>query len=210
MLHHNLSFISRFYETASEPLLDAIRKIEIHKEPYDRFAPQAEPPPLLQEWLDNEESANLLTKQCLCLVQQSFKEFLDGFIERNNQYGLGNIKRKSPLKYDGENWFEAYKRFFFEECHINWANSPVDLELIEEISLIRNDIHPGTFSQIENFSRFPISVFVDEWEQFESRKRANSAKPCPIMITRANLFVAILAIGDFCAYLDGEWQKQPI
>src|SRR5438128_10052315 len=88
LLQDKLAFIKRFYKSAAAPFEEDLRKIESHEPPYDRFDPEDGDPPYLSEWLDNKDSLNLLGKACLCLVQNAFKKYLEGFIERSAREGL--------------------------------------------------------------------------------------------------------------------------
>jgi hypothetical protein len=199
-----LNFIRRFYDIASEPFVTTIGKIERHEEPYHQFDVEEEEPPFLVEWLDADESLNILGKSCLCLVQNAFRNYLDGFVEHYT-YGPSNeVVGKSPANVKG-NWFENYRKFFLRTYGIDWAKSPIDIHFLEEINFVRNDIqHGGMFYSLEHrqnpeyFKRFPESIFTEEWV---------TGPPGRVVVSKNNLFIAIQAIEDFCSYLEGEWEK---
>jgi hypothetical protein len=204
-LHDKLNFIRRFYDIASEPFVITMRKIENHEEPYDQFDMVDEEPPFIVEWLDADESLNILGKSCLCLLQNAFKNYLDGFVE-NYTYSLPKeAVGKTPSNMKGKNWFERYRNYFLQVYGIDWTKSSIDILFLEEINFVRNDIqHGGVFYSLEHrqnaeyFKRFPASIFAEEWV---------TGGPGRVVVSKDNLFIAIQAIEDFCSYLEGEWER---
>ena len=216
LLEGKLNFVLKFYETASEPFHVVMRKIELHEKPYDDFDPEHGEPPFLSEWLYNSEAVNLLGKACLCLVQQAFKDYLDGFIDRSYGYGLIEKPNKNS-KMKGKSWFEKYRNFFQEVYFIDWGKATVDVSFIEDINLVRNAIqHNGTVYDLshqqteDHFRRFPNSPFVNELDKLLFESEPEVGAPYRITVTLDNLSEAIQSIYDFCCFLDAEWQKRPI
>jgi hypothetical protein len=204
-----LNFIRRFYEITSDAFVDTKRKIEQHEEPFHHFNIDDEEPPFLAEWLDADESLNILGKSCLCLLQNAFFNYLRGFIDSyapvNAVVTLNTV--------GGDSAFEKHRRVFLQAYNIDWAASPVDVHFLEEINFARNDIqHGGTFYDMEHrqnpqyFNRFPASIFADQWERELFANDGGMRQP-RITVTRDSLFAAIEAIEDFCSYLDAEWWK---
>src|SRR6185369_2569057 len=113
-LRDKLNFIRRFYDIASEPFVITMHKIEEHEEPYDQYAMEDEEPPFLVEWLDADESLNILGKSCLCLLQNAFKNYLDGFVENYTYCLPKEVAGKSPSNTKGKNWFERYRNYFLQ------------------------------------------------------------------------------------------------
>jgi len=216
-LQDKLEFIGRFYDTAAEPSETDLKKIEEHEEPYDTFGDiEDDEPPFLSQWLDDTESLNLLGKACLCLVQSAFRSYLDGFIIRSGQEELLGPNRTVNVgkAIKGGNSFEKYQRTFLEFFGIDWQASP-SLPLVEEVNLARNRIeHGGTFYDLSHkqdpvyFSRFPESVFADEFEKAYFGGDDGFQEPRRISVTRENLHIAIEGIKSFCDYLEREWQKR--
>jgi hypothetical protein len=200
-----LDFIRCFYSIASEPFVTTMYKIEKHEEPYHQFNTEEEEPPFLVEWLDADESLNILGKSCLCLLQNAFKNYLDGFVE-NYTYGLSKeVMGRSPSNSKGKNWFEKYRNYFLHVYGIDWTKSSVDILFLEEVNFVRNDIqHGGMFYSLEHrqnaeyFKRFPASIFAEEWV---------TGGPGRVVVSKDNLFIAIQAIEDFCSYLEREWER---
>lgn len=200
-----LKFIQWFYERASEPFRTAKRQIEhregaFHEDP-PGFDPENGEPPYIEEWVESDTALNVLGQSCLCLIQTSFRDFLDAFIDRSG---------RQPPSIKG-NWFKKYAKFFKATYGIDWNKAPVDLTLIEDVSLTRNSIqhseHPGRFyavarkQTIEHRRRYPESIFADEMERtlFPAHM---SKEPYKIRVTQESLYSALDAIEKFCSYLE--------
>jgi hypothetical protein len=203
-----LEFIRRFYEITSEPFVETKRKIDQHEEPFSNFDVEDGEPPFLLEWEEADQSLNVLGKSCLCLLQNSFTNYLKAFIQH-----YAPVDENVTLENVGSNGLERYRRVFWGRFNIDWVTSPVDVDALEEINLARNDIqHGGTFYNLEHrqddkyFDRFPDSIFADEFER-GLVPAAGAAQPYRITVSKANLLAAIKSVEDFCAYLDNEWWK---
>jgi len=204
-----LDFIRWFYETASAPFAETIRKIEMHEEPYSQSSVEDEEPRFLLEHEEATDALNILGKSCICLLQNSFRNYLTGFVENYAYRTSGDETGRSTLNKG--NWFKNHKEFFLRMYGIDWDNSPVDTSLLEEIAFVRNDVqHGGTFYSLEHhqnaeyFNRFPSSIFADEWER-EFLVYSDERRSVRITITKDNLLSAIQVIEDFCSYLDADW-----
>ncbi len=123
LLQDKLDFIKPFYSSAAEPFEIDLQKIESHEPPYDRFDPEDGEPPYLSQCLDDYESLNLLGKACLCLVQNAFRKYLDGFIERSSREGLLHEGSRIDLGPVRGNWFKAFQTIFRKHFGINWQAS---------------------------------------------------------------------------------------
>ncbi len=191
-LRDKLGFIQRLYDSASEPFITRMRKIDDHESPfYNGYCadPQNGEPPFLEEWIEASESADILGNCCLCLVQSALKQFLEAFLQETGQ--------KPPT---GGDWFNRYRTFFKETYGIEWEKGPVKMEVLEDLNLARNDIqHEGSLMvkhmiQSRNSAeRFPESIFA---EAFVVRNK--------IAVNRESLAAAIQGVEGFCEYLQRE------
>jgi hypothetical protein len=201
-LQDKLRFIERFYRTASEPFLAKMRKIEAEEAPYESppFDPDRDSnlePPFQAEWEEAYDAINLMGQLSFCLVQSSFREYLDGFIR---------LSRHSFPGGKGT-WFERYKSFFLEAYEIDWETAPVTPAALEEINLTRNDIqHPEGESGLErrmsrtHRSKFPDGIFADQVELTKYRPY-DELRP-HIFITEENLHEAVRRVESFCDFLE--------
>lgn len=202
-LRDKLRFIERFYESASEPFREIKRKIEASEEPFvpPPFDPETASdfdPPFLEEWQEAEESLNLIGQAALNLVQASFRDYLAWYLKLD----------RVELSAKGAHWLERYKNQFLETYGIDWSESPVSVDELEEVNLARNDVeHNGepfgmSRSQSKGHrARFPLGVFVHEID----RQIAASSEHewlGRIQITQENLGQAIRRIETFCEFLN--------
>ena len=191
-----LRFIQNFYDSASQPFVTKMRQIDHHEPPFDvddNADPESDEPPFLAEWIAASESAEMLGNFGLCLVQSALKQFLEAFLQETG----------GTLPAGRGSWFERYQTFFRDEYGIEWEAGPVNLEILEDLSLARNDIQHGgtlttrtTIQNPEYARRFPNSMFT---ESFIVRPR--------IAVDRTSLTAAIQAVQTFCAYLEHERRR---
>ena len=190
-LQDRLRFIEMFYDSASEPFTTKMRKITDEEPPFDVYNNvdhENDDPPFIEDWIEAIEAAELLGNLSLCLVQSSLKQFLELFVQE-----MGG----APPTGKGT-WLERHQQFFLNEYGIDWSKGPIKVEVLEDLSLARNDIqHGGTLmtkATIQNRDyarRFPDSLFT---EPFVPGPR--------IVVTRESLTAAIQAVESFCAYLE--------
>lgn len=199
-----LQFIRDFYKKAAKPFKTTKRQIEKRTGPFRHYPPGFDPedaePPYIEEWVEADADLNILGQSCLCLIQISFKDFLDVLAK-----GRGNAKPNTK-----GNWFKKYKNFFQEHYGIDWDGAHVDLALLEDICLTRNSIqhsqHHRRFYSLDRTqtadhrARFPDSIFADgiDKQLFPS---ARTDEPYRIKVTEESLYAALETIEKFCAYL---------
>jgi len=205
MFKRKLRFIEWFYDEAAKPFVTMKRHIEkrqgrFREDPPD-FDPEYGEPAYLPEWFEADQALNILGQSCLCLVQTSFRDFLDGFVQRSRA-PKPNLKGK---------WFEKYQQFFRSHYGIDWTATPVDLKLVEDISLTRNSIqHTEDFGRFrdldrkqtrEHKERFPTSIFTDDIDR-TMLPGLVGREGFTIKITRENLVAAIEAVEKLCTYIE--------
>lgn len=101
-IRDKLRFIERFYLSASGPFRDTKRKIATHEEPF--VPPSFDPdtatdfePPFLEEWLEADESLNLVGQAALNLAQAAFRDYLNWFLKLNGV----NLQRAGAIGLSG-------------------------------------------------------------------------------------------------------------
>jgi len=199
MLEDKLRFIEAFYNTAAKPFEKVIQQIENRTGRYRNDPPNFDPewgePAYLEELMDAHTSLNLLGQSCLCILQNAFRDFLDGCVVHTRV-------QKPNLK---GNWFKKYKVFFKQRYKIDWDEAPVNHELLEDVSLTRNSIQhtDGHVSWTLNrkqtkdhFSRFPNSKFVSKMD-----KHLTPSLPGNVTVKKEVFFEALKTVREFCSYL---------
>jgi hypothetical protein len=113
-----------------------------------------------------------------------------------------------PAKLRGESWFQAFQRFFLDEYGIDWTRTGVDIGLLEQVNLARNDIqHEGRsydLARLQNkrhAERFPESIFASQLDRAIFREMSRN-EPCRIDVTRESLVKSLEVIESFCSRID--------
>lgn len=203
-LREKLRFIESMYGKSTANFVETKRKIENSEAEFDYSGWDPESydgePPFLTEWQEADEALNLLGQASVSLVQSALKEYLDGclFVTRSGK----------PQRKGKESWFDAYQRFFIEQLGVDWTQSPVQLSLIEEINLARNDAqHTGRefgmtrYQDARHQERFPKGLFADATFA-EMVEHAPLMGPVPLRVTADSLKEAIMRVLDFCRFVD--------
>lgn len=191
-----IDFIRQFYDGATASFSERISRIKCRQTPYDRdpkgFNPEDGEPPFLEEALEALESVELIGNMCLGLVEMALKQFLESFLKE--------IGRALPPTEKGENkdgWLGRYRRFFADFA-IDWQDSGVDVTVIEQIVLTRNDLqHAGCLTYIStepskhHLTKYPDAAFV--------KGRGFFSK---ISVTKEALLTAIDSVDRLCNWLE--------
>lgn len=214
LLEDKLRFLWWFYEKAAEPFTEMLRKIEAGEEPYvDRRDPEwADEPAFIEEHGRAHDALDVLGHSCLSMLQSFVKEYLEGYVKRLGADPTAVQKR-------GNGWFEHYRLYFKGELGVDWICSPVDLRIIEQINIARNDIQHGgeayTLAKRQNqehHKRFPDGIFANESDKRLNEKVANVAGleppydatwPARIEVSKEKLITALEAVHQFCAFVEG-------
>jgi hypothetical protein len=72
-LRQRLEFISQLYKLASSPYVERKRQIEAGEEPFAPYYDESGEPPYLEEWLEAEESVQVLGRSCISMENASLK-----------------------------------------------------------------------------------------------------------------------------------------
>jgi len=135
-LTRKLNFIRKFYTESTAPFIATIQKIDDHEAPFDVYDgdPECAEEPFLDEWFDAYYSIETLGSCCLCLVHDTLKQFLEEFVT--------STERKLPAGKGS--WVLRYRAFFLSEYKIDWKTAPLDMSIMEQIALARNQLqHSG-------------------------------------------------------------------
>jgi hypothetical protein len=207
-LRRRLSFVANLYDTATAPFETTKGKIEAGEPPFvdqrdlERF--DVSEPPFLEEFLEANESAEVIGHWCLCMVQASLKAFLEEYVENmERDYGraLGDLRAKLSAK-KAKSWFERYRLLFGEELDIDWHKGPVPMTDLEQINLTRDDLIHNVdmattyvYQTEKHAEHYPKSLFTDEvW-----MKMGLGGK---IVIKKDQLTKAVALVENFCAWLE--------
>src|SRR4051812_38441845 len=200
-------FIRRHYETASEPFREIKRKIEAGEAPFVQDPEGREDePPFLKEWQQAERSLEVLGRRCVSMLSDSLKLYFQTWeSELRIQWQGGEKKR-----YFKKGFVQGYRRRFGDLLKGTWEDCPVDFDLLEQVTLVRNkEQHPDRITTMRvkhdydtrTRSRFPSLFFLSEDERmlFSTSDIPINFQPT-VQVSREQLFAAleqVEALGDW-------------
>lgn len=207
-LNRRIAFIRQIYVTASEAYIERKRKIEAGVEPFIPPYSEDGEPPFLEEWLEADESLQVIGHMCVSMLSSSFHLY---FKTWERQLG---IPVDNSFKADfRKGWFNGYKAYFYRHFNVSFEKSPCDLKLLEELVLARNrvqhaesiTIQSSQYSQ-EDLKKIPRPFFIDEhnseWLSEIGEEEQNWLFPPPIHVTQKKLKAVISEVVHFAEWLE--------
>jgi hypothetical protein len=215
-------FIRQFYESAAFPFEERKRKIEMGEPPFDPPYAEESDPPFLQEWIEADQSLDVLGQLCISLLSASIRLYLEEWLHNFLRYyyrgELSRIKNVDDYKavFKKYGWFSGYKIYFSEQLHLNWDKCPSNLALLEEVVLARNRAHHpedittfGTRYSEHDIKKLGKFFFVDERE-IESLADINDDTKLwllspRIKVSKEKLYAAIREVEAFSTWLEKQF-----
>jgi hypothetical protein len=212
-LKDRIIFIKQFYEAASPPFTEKKRKIEAEEEPFVPPYSEDGEPPFLNEWIEADESLQVLGYACISMLAASFHLYLKTW-ESELRVPVGNFFKADFKK----GWFNGYKVYFLTRFGIDFMKAPVELSMLEEIVLARNRIQhsddlmtPRTSYSPADIKNLPQVFFVNEAESSLLSNVEESERswlfPPYVHITEDKLRSATIEVEKFSIWLDNEIVK---
>jgi hypothetical protein len=167
-LHQRTRLIRSYYETASLPFRETLRKIEAEVEPFVPPYSEDPEPAFLTEWLEARDFLEITGRTCVSMLAGSLSLFLEQW---DRELGLPCKEVGRQMK---KNIFENGKLHGYRQCFEtisgkSWNDCPANLDLIEQVVLARNrDQHPeaiwglGINHSEKDREKFPSLFFVEE------------------------------------------------
>ena len=109
-LNARLDFIRSFYRTAVQPFIEIKRKIEESEPPYIPPYSEDGEPPFLLEWLEAEESIQVLGYMCVSILSASLKLYFQIW---KNELGF-SIDDELRKTFKKEGWLHGYSSCFLK------------------------------------------------------------------------------------------------
>lgn len=168
-------FIRYFYDNASIPFRETMRRITAQEAPFDdpQYNESGEPS-YLDEWIEADEALEVLGRCCVSMLSSSLKLYLREWERKLHiQWDSGERQRAFRRGY-----FQGYRICFEEVVGKMWSDSPADLGLLEQVALARNqDQHPEDITTVKvrhmdkDLRRYPNPFFMSEIDRalFEER-----------------------------------------
>lgn len=209
-LGKRLSFINKLYTISSAPFIEQKRKIENGEEPFISPYSEDTEPAFLSEWLEAEESLQVIGTTCISMLSTSLHLY---FKTWERQLGIPvDDSYKSDFK---RGWFNGYKAYFNRQFNIIFENSPCNLKLLEELVLARNCVqHPKSiiiqdsrYSAVD-LKKLPNPLFINDYDrellsEIEKEEGGRSwLLLASIHITQEKLTAAISEVARFAEWLE--------
>jgi hypothetical protein len=204
-LQQRTSFIRRYYDAAAAPFLETQRKIEAEEPPFVPPYSEDGEPPFLLEWLEAQMAIDVLGQNCVSLLAATLKLYFQTW---EKLLGLTNQEQfKSEFK---KGFVKGYRASFADVLAVDWATLPVDLDILEQVVLARNDAqHPGSIHTMAvshgsaGGKARTVSLFVNPDEHaLLGSDEMDSWLPLTIKVSRENLFKAIDAVDAYATWLE--------
>ena len=166
-LERRLTFITQLYERSSNLFIEIKRKIEAGEPPYVPPYSEDGEPPFIAEWIEAEESLQVLGRACISMLSAAFHLYFRTW-ERELGRPVDDTLKKTFKKHG---WFNGYKQHYLKNFGINFEESECNLNLLEELVLARNRVqHPDSISSHSSYysdddlEKVPTPFFIDARE----------------------------------------------
>jgi hypothetical protein len=219
-------FLRYFYSEASKPFLETRRKIDDEEPPFEPPYSEDSEPAFLNEWMDAEDALALLGQCVASLLSDRLKLYIEHWISELREragdsqlvkLGIGvpnDAANKSIRRKRG--WLTGY-RTYCEKLNVSWSDSGADLDLLEQLALVRNNSqHPENITSIRvrqtkaDAERYPRGVFADRLD-VAAGVTMRFMWPPRVEITAENLALAFDEVDKFCEWLDLQHpMRQPV
>lgn len=207
-LGERLAFIEQLYANGGTPFVERKRKIEAGEAPFVPPYSEDGEPPFLSEWLEAEESLQVVGHMCISMLSASFHLYLKAW---ERQLGIpidGSFK--SDFK---KGWLNGYKAYFKRHFNVLFEKSPCNLQLLEELVLARNRVqHPESITiqrsqySEDDLKKIPRPFFINERDGELLSEMAEGEQiwllPPSIHVTQQKLMAAISEVVHFAEWLE--------
>lgn len=221
-------FLRYFYAEAAKPFREMRRKIEAHEPPFhDPPGYEDEEPPFFSEWQDAGDALDVLGQSAASLLSQTLKLYLEHWVQElrrragDEQLQKESIGVPSDSRYKAafkKGWLAGYGAYC-AALGVQWSQSPVDVDLLEQLVLARNAVqHSEDITSIRvrqshsDAARFAEGHFADEFDIKLNESMQPGSKfiqPPHLDITDERLRIAIETVDHFCSWLDGQHPLRP-
>lgn len=206
-LKERTTFIRYLYDGASSPFLEIQRQIDTGSAPFDN-PPSEELPPFEIEWQKADAALQTIGRTCISLLSASLQLYFMTW-EKELQISCKSREYKMIFKTGIIN---GYRKCFSDALNFDWSDCPVDLDIIEQVTLTRNrDQHPDdivfltvTHSPSDR-KKYPLPYFMSDTERamFSDPQIASTSWLSPtVHVSRDALFRAIEQVEMFGKWLE--------
>ena len=135
-LHQRVGFIRQLYATSAAPYIERQRLIDAGEAPFEPPYSEDGEPPFLLEWQEADDSLHLLGYACVSTLSDTLKVF---FGEWERLTGVTTDPATAKV-FKKQGFVAGYRALFEQRLGVQLADSGVDLELLEQVVLVRNRV----------------------------------------------------------------------
>lgn len=204
-------FIVFFYKTASAPFSKIINDIENQTPPYIPPYSEDSEPPFLAEWLDAKYGLDTCGHHAISMLSSSLQLFLKEWVGRLDRFHGITFK----VNFQRKGWFDGYRQIF-KKLDLNMDDCPANLEIIEQIPLVRNRIqHPEHLTSIyiehsdndlTKLSR-PYFIQKSEFDSVSDQENNSWLLPPVISPSHEKIMEAVNNVELLCSWLENQYWK---
>jgi hypothetical protein len=214
-LKERTAFIRQLYSTTSSPYIERMLKIQNEEEPFVPLYSGVEgdgEPFFQKEFNEAAESLDTLRLMYISMLKSALHSYLDTWIKQSG-ISVDNELHKKIFKKKG--WFWGYSNHFNHHFKIDFEKAPVDLKIIEEITLARNNIeHQESIAdrpkyRDRDYKKLGSFLFVDK-DLFELLQDIGSGMFLSpyLCVTEEQLLTVISTVEDFAKWFNNEIEPQ--
>jgi hypothetical protein len=196
-----------FYEQASAPFLETIRLIEDKEPPFVPPYSEDGEPPFLEEWMEATTGVQVVGQTCVSILSECVRLY---FLTWERELGVKCARHFAKDFKRG--YLRGYRTCFEAITEDNWSDSGADLDVIEEVVLVRNaSQHPDSITNMELAHSISSGRSAADLFFIRDSERAALSDPdsewmhflgVRIYIDRDKLFSAIDEVEKLTAWLE--------
>lgn len=208
-LRQRMAFISNYFDVASAPFLETMRKIEAEEAPFK--PPSFDPdtmdtsPPFLEEWLQAQAGAEIVGQTSVSMLSEALKAY---FVTLERLAGL-NCMASYGSKSFKKGFVQGYRTCFAAQG-IDWSSCPANFNILEQIVLARNAsqhsadlVSPHARHFEDTLKQHPNPLFISEYENDLLKRHGGSWLTKPnVHVTRATLNAALSEVEKLAHWHD--------
>ncbi|APC19369.1 hypothetical protein BLL42_28525 (plasmid) [Pseudomonas frederiksbergensis] len=208
-LEQRTVFVRHYFDEASAPFLETIRKIDAGEAPFEppHFDPEtmSDEPAFLDEWLRAQTGLEVVGQTCVSMLSESLKVLFATY-ERNAGLDCENECGRAAF---AKGFIRGY-RICFAKHGVNWANCPADFSILEQVVLARNTSqHVNWITDTRanhkpaTLRKYPSPLFVSDYEKDLMKDCGGRWLIDPaIHVTREDLHAAIGEVEKLAVWLE--------
>ena len=209
-LQQRTDFIRFYYDTSAYPWLEIHRKIECKEPPFnDPPYDESGEPPFLIEYGQAVDGLTILGRSCVSMLASSMQLYFKAW---ESELGI-KLDKKHRNKLFREGILKGYRSMFEEFTQVPWSGAPSNLEILEQVTLARNDDqHSGHITTVhaehgEHRARFGERLlFVSDTDrkmwQHDPETLGNVFFGTHVIVERDALFTAIRELETLAQWLE--------